>query len=114
MKRKHPAHALWYGNLYPARDRARVGQTQILGKWGCTTPQQTLLMERLYGIFAAESRDTLLGSANQPMQGMLSQEQHLPANLCHRADGEEPSYLMICLLRTLTQFPQLLLRGPCM
>ena len=27
------------------------------------------------------------------MQGMLSQEQHLPANLCHRADGEEPLFV---------------------
>ena len=26
------------------------------------------------------------------MQGMLSQEQHLPANLCHRADSEEPLF----------------------
>ena len=31
------------------------------------------------------------------MQGMLSQEQHLPANPCHRADGEKPlfDYLFI-------------------
>ena len=26
------------------------------------------------------------------MQGMLSQEQHLPANPCHRADGEKPLF----------------------
>ena len=68
--------------------------------------------EEIVRCFRCRNPGHIAGSADQPMQGMLSQEQYLPANLCHRADGEEPVFV-ICLLTTLTRFPQLLLRGDC-